>query len=238
MTAILRLVIFLVGCCVCGAAQPATPSDPALAAFFGKLRAGGKQTVVAYGTSVTKDGAWVKLMEDWFAQKFPGQVTVINSGGRGQNSVWGIANVEPQVLVHKPDLVFIEFATNDAHERFKLTVAECRKNLDGIIAAIRSKNPDTAIVLQTMNVFWDAPNGFKAGDTSRPHLNDYNDNYRAAARELSLPLVDNYPVWLKIKQTDLARLQTLIPDGTHPNKNGSLEVNWPNVRAMLEAANR
>lgn len=217
-------------------ASAATPADPALATFFAKLRAGEKQSVVAYGTSVTRDGAWVKLMDDWFAQKFPGQVTVINSGGRGQNSVWGLANVEPQVLAHHPGLVFIEFGINDAHERFKLPVEQCRKNLDGIIAAIRAQNSDTAIVLQTMNALWDAPNGFKTADTSRPHLNDYYENYRAAARALRLPLVDNYPAWLKMKQTDYAHFQALLPDGTHPNKNGSLEVTWPAVRALLETA--
>jgi len=45
-------------------------------------------------------------------------------------------------------------------------------------------------------------------------------------------------VRLKIKETDLPRLHKIIPDGTHSDKNGSLEVTWPAVRAMLEAANR
>ncbi len=220
-------------------AQPAVAAPtPELTAFFKKLQSGQKQTVVAFGTSVTKYGYWVTAMQQWFDQKYPGLVTVINSGGPGQNSDWGLAQVKPLVLDHHPDLVFIEFATNDAHVRFKLTVEHAKDNLDKIVTAIQQQNPQVALVLQTMNTFWDAPKGFPTAATSRPQLNAFYDNYRNYAREHNLALVDNYVKWEEMKEKDYANFQIMLPDGTHPNKNGSLAVNWPNIQELLEAAQK
>lgn len=213
----------------------AQPADP-LQEFFKKLKAGEKQTVVAYGTSLTAAGAWVPLMQKWFEEKFPGQVTVINSGGPGQHSDWGVAQLENKVLAHSPNLVFVEFSYNDAHQRFKLTPEHCRKNLEAIVEAIRSNDATTAIVLQTMNAPWDPPEGkgMKDSATNRPELEIFNDNYRAVAKAQNLPLVDNYPDWLAIKESDFPRYQTLVPDGSHPNKTGGTEVTWKNLEKLLE----
>jgi len=218
------------------AAARAEPT-PALVDFFQKLKAGEKQTVVAFGTSLTRDGAWVGLMREWFEKKFPGLVTVVNAGGRGQNSDWGVKQVEAGVLARHPGLVFIEFSYNDAHQRFNLTPEHCLENLEKIVAALRRENPPIAIVLQTMNAPWNPPSGnFVNAETNRPNLETYNENYRHVAREQKLALVDNYPVFLKIKETDLPKYQAIVPDGSHPNKIGSTEVTWANVKALLEAA--
>ncbi len=218
--------------CLCPAM--ASAEDHNFATFFKHLQAGQKQTVVAYGTSVTKYGYWVQAMQDWFNQQYPGLVTVINNGGPGQNSDWGVEHLQEMVLKLHPDLVTIEFATNDAHERFKMPLEKSRNNLDKIVTAIHSANPQTAIVLQTMNVFWDNPKAFARADSGRPQLHAFYDGYRTYAKEHGLPIVDNEPGWQKVKDTDPATFHLELPDGTHPNKNGSLQVNWPNVKAVLE----
>jgi len=228
------LLAALLGAMLTGAAVAAPDSN--LAAFFQRLQNGEKQTVVAFGTSLTRDGAWVSLMEQWFNEKYPGLVTVINSGGRGQNSDWGAAQVQSQVLDHHPDLVFVEFSYNDAHQRFKLTPEHCQENLLKIIGEIQKQNPQTAIVLQTMNAPWNAPTGFVDSETNRPNIEAYNENYRIVAKEKSLPLVDNYPVWLKIKESDPSTYHTMVPDGSHPNRPASEKVTWADVKALLEAA--
>jgi lysophospholipase L1-like esterase len=219
-------------------AESGAPANQNLEKFFRNLQTGKQQTVVAYGTSVTKYGYWVTAMQEWFEKEYPGKVTVINSGGPGQNSNWGLAAVQAQVLDHHPDLVLIEFAINDAHVRFKIPVEQAKSNLEKMIASIRAQNPQTAIVLQTMNALWDNEKGFGKGDSDRPKLNDFNENYRKVAAEQSLPLVDNYPMWLEMKQKDYARFQSVVPDGTHPNKFGSLAVTWPNLQQVLELARK
>ena len=218
--------------------QLASAESPnaALANFSKRLHAGEKLTVVTYGTSVTEYGPWVALAQKWFDEKFPGQVTIVNTTGHGQNSTWGAAQIKPQVLDHNPDLVFIEFAANDAHTRFNLPVETARKNLDSIVAAIQGQNPNVAIVLQTMNAFWDCsnPGGFAAADSSRPKLEEYNDNYRACAKERGFALIDNYPDWVRFKKEHYDQFQIFLPDGTHPNKDGIRTVMWPNVERFLE----
>ena len=209
-------------------------ADAALIHYFQDLKAGKKETVVAYGTSVTKYGYWVTAMQQWFDDKYPGQVTVINSGGPGQNSTWGAAQLQTQVLDHHPDLVFVEFGANDAHTRFKMPVEQGKTNLDQIVTGIRRQNPQAAIVLQTMNCFWDAPKGFKTADTDRPELERFYDNYRSYAREHELPLIEGDAAWRKLKESDYAKFQSFLPDGTHPDKAGSLEVTWPLIKALLE----
>jgi acyl-CoA thioesterase-1 len=209
----------------------ASQAEPAV---FRELAAGKSQTVIVYGTSLTHGGQWAVAMKGWFDKEYPGQVKFINSGGPGENSDWGLANLKSKVLDHKPNLVLIEFSYNDAHQKFKMPVERGEENLRKIVEAIRAQDPNTTIVLQTMNVGWDAPNG-KGSFSIRLDLESYNENYRRLARELGLPLLDHYAAWKKLKDMDPETYQRYIPDGTHPEAEGSLSVTWPAVKAWLEA---
>lgn len=216
-----------------GLLQAKPEADPLVSGFFKKLKSGEKCSVVVYGTSLTQGGAWAVAMKDWFDQKSPGTVSFHNGGGPGQNSDWGVANLEAKVLKHRPDLVLIEFSYNDAHEKFKLPVAKGKSNLDEMVKAIRKQNPLTCIVLQVMNANWDAPNG-NGSSLHRPELAAYNQNYRDYAQANHLPLLDHYPTWQKLKETDVGKFHAYIPDGTHPNKEGSLAITWPLIQTWLE----
>lgn len=204
---------------------------------FRNLASGKNQTVVVYGTSLTHGGAWANAARQWFDQTCPGKVAFINSGGSGENSDWGLANLKTKVLDHHPDLVFIEFSYNDAHDKFKMPVERGATNLRRIVDGIRAQNPDAVIVLQTMNVGWDAPNGNRSFSV-RPGLERCNDNYRQLAREQGLPLLDHHPAWKKLKETDPLLFQRYLPDGTHPTAEGSLAVTWPAIKAWLEASRK
>lgn len=214
---------------------PSVPAAPAEApAVFRELAAGKPQTVIVYGTSLTHGGQWAVATKGWFDKTYPGQVKFINSGGPGENSDWGLANLKAKVLDHRPNLIFIEFSYNDAHEKFEMPVERGAENLRKIVDAIRTQDPSTTIVLQTMNVGWDAPNGNRSFSI-RPQLEAFNDNYRRLAKELGLPVLDHYVAWKNLKDTETATYQKYIPDGTHPVAEGSLAVTWPAVKAWLEA---
>lgn len=202
---------------------------------FENLKAGKKQTVVLYGTSLTAEGAWSGALKTWFQTTFPNQVTVINAAGPGQCSDWGLQNLEQKVLKHQPDLVFIEFSYNDAHEKFKMPVPKGRENLDAMVKAIRANKPDTTIVLQIMNVGWDAPNGNRSLSV-RPQLLAFNENYRTYTKEQNMPLLDHYIAWNKLKESQPEVFHRLVPDGSHPIKEGSLLYTWPLVKSWLETA--
>jgi len=179
----------------------------------------------------------VRLNYSGESAHYPHLVTFINSGGPGENSDWGVANLESKVLSHHPDLVFIEFSYNDAHEKFEMPLERGAENLNRMVNAIRSRNPGTSIVLQTMNVGWDAPNGNRSASV-RPHLQEFNDNYRRYAAAHGIPLLDHSLHWKKLKEDDAQLFQSYVPDGSHPTPDASLAVTWPPIEAFLSACHK
>lgn len=212
-----------------------TNSQAALNAFFGRLKDGQKQTVVFYGTSLTRGGAWTTAVQNWFNQQFPGQVKCINSGLSGKNSDDAVQQMSAQLLGHNPDLTFIEFSINDSHKKFEMPIERGASNLDQIVRALRAQNANAAVVLQVMDVPWDAPNGNRSL-SDRPQLQTFNDNYRTYARQHALPLIDHNADWLLLRDKEPSRYHAYLTDGLHPNKDGDLAVNWPRIQALLIAA--
>jgi len=209
-------------------------AEPLPTTVFENLQAGKKQTVIAYGTSLTHQGAWTGDIGRFLTTQFPDQVTFINAAQSGKNSKWGLANFEERVLAHRPDLVLIEFSVNDAVTRGDITLEESRANLDKMVQALRQQNPKVDIVLQTMNPVWDAPK--KQSATDRPNLEAYYEVYRSYAGEHSLPLVDNYVTWQAMQKDEPEKFQRVVPDGTHPNVSASQWVTGRAVKALLKKA--
>jgi len=215
----------------------AEETEPLPVNVFKNLQAGQKRTVVVYGTSLTIMGAWTKALNEYFDAKFPGQVTFINAAKAGMHSDWGVQNFEERVLSKQPDLLFIEFSINDAAPKNNVSLEKSKANLEAMIKAVREKNPRVDIVLQTMNAAWDSPRvPEKKYGSDRPDLATYYSVYRDYAREHKLPLVDNYPVWLKRQKDDPEGYQKGVPDGIHPSSTTSRAVAWPAVEALLEKA--
>ena len=231
MRSILTLLIL-----ICGPLLHAAEAHPLPTALFENLHAGKTQTVVVYGTSLTEFGPWVKQLQEWFNTAYPGKVKVINSGGSGQNSQWGVVNVKAKVVDLHPDLVFIEFAINDAHVKFKITPEQSLANLTTIVSAITKGDPQTGIVLQTMNAAIDAPP--KTAGTDRPKLADYYANYVRFATQKKLPLIEHFPLWSKLAHDDAKKFLTYAPDGLHPNEAGIKALTWPDIEALLKAADK
>ncbi len=215
--------------------------DTKPSALVSALAAGQHRTVVAYGTSLTEGGAWVGAMDSWLSSKYPGLLTVVNSGLSGKNSADGLAQLESRVLAHQPDTVFIEFAMNDAFlysdTALRLTVAQARTNLLAMIDAIKLHNPAAEIILQTMNTVWDSPAGSNASATLRPHLAEYYAMYRKVASERGLLLIDHHPNWATLQQGDLPTFQNYVPDGVHPVLLGTEKVIMPLMKWKLSGGN-
>ena len=214
------------------------PSKEALPVkVFKNLQAGRKQRVIVYGTSLTINGAWATALKEYFDKRFPEQVTFFNSAKSGMHSDWGVANLQDRVLSKNPDLVFVEFAVNDAATRFNISVEKSQANLDQMVKTLQKQNPEVEIVLQTMDPAWDSPRvPEKKPGSDRPNLEAYYDAYRNYAREHNLPLVDNYPNWLKIQKEEPEKYQKMVPDGIHPSSSASVAVTWPAIETLLEKA--
>jgi len=211
--------------------------DARPSALVSELAAGQPRTVVVYGTSLTAGGAWVGAMDSWLSARYPGLLTVVNSGLSGKNSAEGVAQLSSKVLAHHPDTVFIEFAMNDAFLYTdgtpQLSVAQARTNLLSMIDSIKVQNPAVEIILQTMNTVWNSPSGSNASATLRPNLAAYYGMYREVAAERGLLLIDHHPNWAALQQDNLATFQGYVPDGVHPVSQGIGKVVLPLLKWKL-----
>jgi len=219
-------------------AADALPKEPLPLNVFKHLQAREKQTVVLYGTSLTAGGEWAKAVKNYFDREFPGLVTFVNAAQSGQESNWAVTNLQKRVLARNPDLVLIEFSVNDAATRHAISLQKSEANLDAMVKAMRQQNPQVDIVVLTMNPAWNSPDepSHKKYASDRPHLAEYYDVYRKYAREHTLPLVDIYPLWDKLRQGDEAKFKKWLPEGLHPIPAASLTVTWPAIEQLLEKA--
>jgi acyl-CoA thioesterase-1 len=123
-----------------------------LGAVFEKLRAG-KPVTIAYLGGSTSAGAGASdaaktscraLVTEWLRQRYPqAQITELNAAVGGTGSVYGSIRVRRDVIAHKPDLVFIELASDDARDAEEAV----KKSLEGIIRQFLSVPQPPEIVL-------------------------------------------------------------------------------------------
>jgi acyl-CoA thioesterase I len=191
------------------------------------LRAGKKQHLVVYGTSLTAAGAWVGQVKTDLEKKFPGLLTLTNSAKSAMWSKWGVDNLDEKILKLKPDTVIIEFAINDAFTKYATTVDAARKNLETMIERIQKANPAAEVILMTMNP------PVREHLERRPEIEKYYQMYREVAAAKKLQLVDQEPVWQKILASDKAQFDALVPDGIHPNAKGGQTVTTPTLLKAL-----
>lgn len=118
--------------------------------FFNKLKEG-KDVCIGYlGGSITLAEGYRPQTAKWFQEKFPAaKISHINAGIGGTGSVLGSHRLEKDILKYNPDLVFVEFATNDCEH----TKPEwCMSAMEGIVRKIWIDCPETDICfLYTIN---------------------------------------------------------------------------------------
>lgn len=198
--------------------------------LISRLSSGRPQRLGFYGTSLTAGGAWVPQVTAALEARFPGLLTTFNGAEPGMHSRWGVENLDARVLAHRPDVLFIEFAVNDACARFAITVAEARANLDTMIDRVLAQNPECAVILQVMNPVLDRPAGH---DGHRPELAAYQDNYRTVARERGFLCIDHMPAWSELLARDEAQFRAWVPDGLHPQAEGYSRLVTPEILRRL-----
>lgn len=193
------------------------------------LEAKKKQVIVAYGTSLTAKGGWIRQLQDELRKEYPGLATVINSGASGQWSKWGVENLDKRVIQKRPDAVFIEFSINDSVARFNCSVEQSKANLVAMIERIGDHNPQCEIILMTTTPGDMYPEGHRS---YRKDVAAYSDMYRAVAKEHGLLLVDHHRNWIALQQKDKVLFRKYVPDSIHPSVTACSEVVTP---AILEA---
>jgi len=152
----------LAACCVFASVPSARAAETKPAPAFAGLRtavevrprngignvmakiAAGKEITVAYlGGSITSMDGWRRLTTEWLRAEYPkAKFREIHAAIGGTGSDLGVFRLEHDALYADPDLLFVEFATNDRHARPETIW----RNMEGIVRKTWRKNPKTDIV--------------------------------------------------------------------------------------------
>ena len=112
---------------------------------FAKLQAGQRVTVVYFGGSITAAAGWRVQMHQWLGKRFPNAtIKMVNAGVGGTGSQLGVFRMDHDVLMHKPDLVFVEFAANDGTDAIR-DPDQVRHTTEGIVRKIQRQDATTDI---------------------------------------------------------------------------------------------
>ncbi len=168
----------------------------------------GEKTTVAYiGGSITQgetagaDGCYAKLSYEYISEKYGknDNVSFINAGLSGTPSVLGNIRLQKDVLDYEPDIVFVEFAVNDAQDNVH------KESYESLVRTVLSQPNDPAVIL----IF----NVIKSGYTAQAHMKEIGQFYSlpmiSAADALTVEFDEGRMTW-----------EDYSDDQSHPNKEG------------------
>ncbi len=115
-----------------------------LARFFAKIAAGQPVVVMGIGGSVTEGHSWAAMSAEWLKKQYPGrQIHYVDAAYGGTPPWQTVFRMRRDVLPHKPDLVFIEYAVNSYMDNPRNWLAE-----DGLIRQLldQPQRPDIVFV--------------------------------------------------------------------------------------------
>ena len=119
-----------------------------------KLAAHAPVTVAFLGGSITKnagEGGFVSEVAAWIeAQSGSVHVETINAGIGNTGSDLGAERIDADVLSHRPDVLFVEFAVNDSDR-------ECTADMEQIVRKARTANPRADVVFLYAVMDWTLP---------------------------------------------------------------------------------
>ena len=207
--------------------------------FIKRLQQGEYVKIAALGTSLTGGTwRWFDVMKEWLDETYPDQVSYKNLGVGASASSYppgssGLDKVK-ELAGYNPDVVFIEFAVNDAYKPYNISVGESRENLESMIGTLKNANPNVEIIMQTMNVVIDMPELNMSEATKRSDLPKYLNMYRRVANEKHLLLIDHYPNWENyLKNEGRDAYIRIVTDGIHPNMEGYSMILLPELQKTL-----
>jgi len=144
MTILIRRMIFGLGCSLfflaaVQASTSKTKEHPMLTEctprgglpnFLAKLDRGGEVKIAYLGGSITAQSGWRVQSLAHFRRSYPKpRITEIYAAIGGTGSDLGVYRLDRDVLQHKPDLLFVEFAVNDSGR----DPAEIIRGMEGIV---------------------------------------------------------------------------------------------------------
>jgi len=135
-------------------------------------------------------------------------INIINTSIGGENSVSGAKRFESEVLIHRPDVLFVDYALNDrsagldkAREAWEMMIQMALKK--GIKVILLTPSPD-----QRVNIL-----------ESNNELEQHSRQIRALSEKYGLGLVDSYDLFRQ-KVVNGESIVNYMSQVNHPNEKG------------------
>ena len=213
-----------------------------------RLENGENLKLAAIGTSLTdplKDPQnWFTKTGEWLnALPYSGKVALSNHAvssvasenlpqyGRPLGGPWQLN----QVLTYDdPDVLFIEFAINDAYTAFGISVTQSANNLKALIDSTNEWADDNG---KSVDIFVQITNNVGPSYVPYvPNLESYYAAWRDQAATSGVFLIDHYPNWVNLYNNDNATWYSYMgPYEVHPNAAGIQNVIMPEIKRVLES---
>lgn len=177
-----------------------------------------KELRIAYlGGSITAANGWRPQTTQWFTELYPEcKIHEIHAAIGGTGSDLGVFRLKRDVLDHKPDLVFIEFAVNDGGRKPE----DIWMSMEGIVRQIWSADPHTDICfVYTFRVGYEKD--LREGNCPRAAsaMEMLADHYRIPSINVALKIVEMETAGSLIFKADTPTAKNIIrfsKDGVHP----------------------
>ena len=153
--------------------------------------------------------AYPALVHKQIKEMYPyAVVNIIVTAIGGENAVQGVKRFDNEVMIHKPDVLVIDYALNDR----RAGLAEAYYAWDKMIKKAKSKN--IKVILLT-------PSPDLRVDYTDPgnELKQHTDQIIGLARENKVGLVDSYKAF-EFLYTDIKNLKKYMSQVNHPNEKG------------------
>jgi len=172
-----------------------------LSRFFAKIKAGQPVVVMGIGGSVTEGHSWAAMSAEWLQEQYPGKQIFYVDGAYGGTPPWQtVFRMRRDILPHKPDLVFIEYAVNSYQDNERNWLAE-----DGMIRQLlrQPQHPEIVFV-------------YVGNDKGARDL----EKVQPVARHYGFPEVDVRAHLQKKIDAGEVTWKDIAGDGIHPNQQG------------------
>ena len=179
-----------------------------------KLKSDEKVQLVALGDSLTygwmAQYGFLDYLEILIKKKYPdSQLLIINKGVPGDTAGDGLHRLERDVIKLSPDLVFIQFALNDAYSGY--SADDFQKNIESIIVKIKDRlNSEiallTSVAIQDKNM--------------NKTANEFYSKISDSGKKYNLPVVAVHEYWEKKISSGINHSLLVQYDGVHPTEKG------------------
>jgi lysophospholipase L1-like esterase len=179
-----------------------------------RLKTGENIRLIAFGDSLTYgwmvNKGYIEFLNELLENRFPGnKITIINRGIPGNTASDGIKRLHDDVLESSPDLVFIQFALNDAYTGD--SPENYRDNICTIIRTIREKTESEILLLTSVPL-----NNRKENE----HINKYYRVLSEISKSEDLPLVEVHKYWERKLTEGYDFFNLVQADMVHPTDDG------------------